>query len=109
MFVILGTLVYKKLVEKNKITNKGFLSGKDEADAFESKDYIKLHQSTLRKADILANIFERTIDGTLITNATWFEKNGVHPSIIIELIKEHWMWSLIAMIAIVSGLVTKIF
>lgn len=97
----------QKLIEKNKITDKGFLSGKEEADAFEQKDYIKLHQSTLRKADILANIFERTADGSIKTNSSWFEQYGVHPKILVEVVRDHWLWSLIVMVAIGIGLISR--
>lgn len=98
----------QKLIEKNKITDRGFLSGKEEADSFDEKDYIKLHQSTLRKVDILANIFERTADGSIKTNSNWVEQYGAHPKIIVEIVREHWLWSLIVMIAIIVGLVARV-
>ena len=98
----------QKLIEKNKITDGGFLSGKDEADAFDQKDYIKLHQSTLRKADILSNIFERTADGSIKTSSSWLEQYGAHPRIIVELVREHWLWSLIVMVAIIAGLAARV-
>ena len=43
----------EKLVERNCITNTDFLAGKEEASAFDNKEYIKLHQSTLRKVDVI--------------------------------------------------------
>ncbi|NEZ02809.1 hypothetical protein G4Y73_01435 [Wenzhouxiangella sp. XN201] len=98
----------QKLIEKNKITDRGFLTGADEAEAFDNKEYVKLHQSTLRKVDILANIFERTADNSIRTNAGWLERNAAHPKIIVELIREHWAWSLIVMIAIVVGLIGRV-
>ena len=82
----------EKLIKKNNITDKDFLSGKQEAEAFDSEDYIKLHQSTLRKVDILANILGRADDGSLKTNAQWHERCGWHPKVIIELIREHWIY-----------------
>lgn len=59
----------KNLIEKNCITHKDFLDGEAEADAFINKQYVKLHQSTLRKVDILANIVERIAD----LNPEWTE------------------------------------
>jgi DNA mismatch repair ATPase MutS len=97
----------EKLIEKNDITNTDFLAGKDEAIAFEKKEYIKLHQSTLRKVDIIANIYGRVADETLKTNSTWFQIHGVHPAVLAELMKEHWIWSIIVFIAIISGLLSK--
>lgn len=95
------------LIEKNRITDRDFLTGADEAAAFIEKEFVKLHQSTLRKVDIIANIIERTADRTLKTNATWAEKTGFHPSALVELVKEHWIWSLVVIVAIVIGLVAS--
>jgi hypothetical protein len=81
----------EKLLEKNKITAKDFLTGKQEAEAFENKDFVKLHQSTLRKVDCLANLFSRTFDCSLKTNATWFQKHGFSTGAIAECAKEHWL------------------
>ncbi|RLK50657.1 hypothetical protein DFR31_0563 [Alkalispirillum mobile] len=98
----------QKLIDKNRITDRGFLSGAEEAKAFEDKEYVKLHQSTLRKVDILANIFERTADGSIKTNASWLERYAAHPKILVEVIREHWVWSLIVMVAISVGLFSRV-
>ncbi len=79
------------LIELNKITAKDFMTGKQEADAFDNKEFVKLHQSTLRKVDTLANIFERTTNKSLKTNATWAEQYGFTPAVIGEWAKEHWL------------------
>ena len=52
------------------------MGGKDEADAFENRNYVGLHQSTLSKIDVIGNIFQRTVDGHLKTNTTWWEMHG---------------------------------
>ncbi len=96
------------IIKLNHITDKSVLTGKEEADAFESGDYIKLHQSTLRKVDCLSNIIERTVDGSLVKNASWKDKYGVHPKAIVEYVREHWLWSLFVMFAIVTGLIGRI-
>lgn len=92
-----------KLVEKNHIADRDFLTGEEEANAFDNKEYVKLHQSTLRKVDILANILERTADGSLKTNAKWYEIYGVHPKTLIELARQHWLVSLIGIIALIGS------
>lgn len=94
----------ENLVEKNKITNRDFLVGAQEAAAFDNKEYVKLHQSTLRKVDILANIAERVESNSLSTNATWRERYGVHPSVVVELIKEHWVYSLLGLCTLIFSL-----
>lgn len=79
------------LLEKNKITAKDFLTGKQEADAFDNKEFVRLHQSTLRKVDCLANLFERSLNGTLKTNATWTDRHGFSLAAVAEWAKEHWL------------------
>ena len=95
----------ESIVNINKITDKSFLVGKDEAAAFENGEFVKLHQSTLRKVDILANLFGRTLDGTLKTNASWWEARGVTPQAIAELVTEHWGWTLFGAIASIASIV----
>lgn len=81
------------LVEKKKITHRDMLTGAKEAEAFEMKDYVRLHRSTLRKADIMANIFERVVDDTIKTNARWGDVHDFHPAVFVEVIKENWGYS----------------
>lgn len=90
-----------KLIEKNKITHRDFLTGQQEAEAFDAKEYVKLHQSTLRKVDVLANILERTLDGSLKTNTRWKEVYGGYIPWFTEFIRVHWIVSLIGLIAAV--------
>jgi hypothetical protein len=95
----------EKLVEKNKITNRDFLSGADEAHAFINKEYVKLHQSTLRKVDILANIIERIDNQTLKTNSTWKDVYGSYPEAIGEFLKEHWFFTVIGFLSAIAGII----
>lgn len=96
-------------MELNSITARDALKGKEEAQAFEDGQFVKLHQSTLRKIDVIANILERTLDGTLKTNATWQDQHGFHPAAAVEFVKEHWVWTLIGIVAVVIGLGARIF
>lgn len=84
-----------KLMEMNHITARDLLDGPGEAEAFETKEFVKLHQSTLRKVDVLANILSRLIDGSLKTNAMWRDRHGVHPKIVLEYIAKHWVFALV--------------
>ncbi|HBT96639.1 MAG TPA: hypothetical protein DEB25_02845 [Desulfobulbaceae bacterium] len=90
------------LIKKNKITLKDFLTGKEEAAAFENKEFVKLHQSTLRKVDNLANILERASNKNLKTNSSWFQQHGYTPAALTESVKEHWIISFISCITIVG-------
>jgi hypothetical protein len=82
-----------------------FLGGQQEAEAFERGEYVRLHQSTLRKVDILANILGRTYDNTLKTNARWYEIYGISPSALGEIIKEHWLFAVISFLAGVASII----
>jgi len=64
------------LIDKNGISKNNFLTGKEEAIAFQDEDYLKLHQSTLIKTDIFANIMERFYNNQLKTNLTWKNLQG---------------------------------
>lgn len=82
------------------------MDGKAEADAFTNKQYVKLHQSTLRKVDAFANIIERASDGLLKTNSTWKNIYGSYPVAFIELIKENSITSsLIGLIGFISAVI----
>jgi len=94
------------LVAKNQLTHKDFLDGEAEADAFTNKQYVKLHQSTLRKVDALANIVELAANNTLKTNSTWKDIYGGYPAAVVETIKENPIISgLVGLIGFVSAVV----
>lgn len=98
----------QKLVKKNKISDIQFLSGEKEAVAFEERQYVKLHQSTLRKVDILSNIFGRAVNKSLKTNTRWQDTHGVNPKVVGEIIKEHWFFYILGFIATVISLVSVV-
>lgn len=97
-----------KLIEKNKITQRDFLTGQQEADAFDAKEYVKLHQSTLRKVDVLSNVLERTLDNSLETNARWEEIYGGYIPWFTEFIRTHWIVSLLGFLAAVLAIAQAI-
>lgn len=97
------------VMELNSISAKDALTGADEAKAFEDAEFVKLHQSTLRKVDVIANLLERTLDGSLKTQSSWFDRHGFHPQALVEFVKEHWVWSLITIIAALLALGSRIY
>jgi hypothetical protein len=96
------------IVEKNHISAKDFLSGEEEARAFEARQYFRLHQSTLRKVDILANIAERADQGWLKTETNMWDQWKLYPQAFGEWLKEHWLASILLAGAAVAGLVLAI-
>lgn len=93
------------LIEMNRITDRDALKGVEEARAFEDAEYVKLHQSTLRKVDVMANILDRALDGSLKTNSTWREMHGFHPSVVVEYVTQHWIFVLLSAFAVVISVV----
>lgn len=96
------------LIGLNDIGKSDFLSGKDEALAFESKDFIKLHQSTLRKVDIFPNILSRVLNGTLKTQSSFLDIYGLTPQDIGVWCRDHWLAALIFAIIALVGLAMSI-
>jgi hypothetical protein len=94
----------QRLMDKNQITDKDFLAGAEEADAFKNKEYVKLHQSTLRKVNVIAKIAERAENGSLKTNASWKDIYGGYPEAIGEFLKENWLISLLSFISAILGI-----
>ncbi len=97
----------KRLIDKNKIGSRDFLVGADEAKAFDNREYVKLHQSTLRKVDVLANIAERADSGTLKTNGTWWEIHGGSLGAVFEWLREHWLVSGVSAAGTIGAAVYK--
>jgi hypothetical protein len=78
-----------KLLAKNDIKPRDFMTGEQEATAFENQNYVGLHQSTLRKVDVIANIAERAYNRQLKTNTTWWEMHGGRVKTFIDWIAEN--------------------
>lgn len=77
------------VIELNKIADTDALQGAEEAAAFVNGEFIKLQQSTLRKVDVLSNIFDRTHDKSLKTQASFTDKYGIHPVAILEVARNN--------------------
>lgn len=98
---------FTKLIEKNGITKKDFLTGQEEADAFENKDYIRLHQSTLRKVDIMETIIKRAAADDLETDATWKDIYGVTVQGVYDMVRDSIWWSILMFVlgAAIGGII----
>ena len=95
----------ESLVKKNSISDLNFLNGEAESKAFDNGEYVKLHQSTLRKVDVLSHIIDLTSDNTLKTNARLTEIYGGYPTLAIEKMKEHWIFTLICIIGAITSII----
>ena len=87
--------------DPNNITKRDFLKGAEEAEIFVKKEYYRLHLSTLRKVDIIAEILSKQIQGTLRTKVNpWVER--------VREWHEHWIFQLAEIILALIGLITVI-
>ena len=96
----------ESLVKMNGISDLNFLKGADEAKAFEDQEYVKMHQSTLRKVDILSAIIEQATDSTLKTNTKSTEIYGSYFAFAIEELREHWLSILLSFIAAIASVIS---
>jgi len=78
-----------KLLALNGIKPLSFKNGAEEAAAFQNHEYVELHQSTLRKVDVISDIIYRVHDRTLITKTTWWQMHGGHVRTTVDWIFEH--------------------
>jgi hypothetical protein len=94
----------ENLARENDITLMQFLPGAAEAEAFVRKDYVALHQSTLRKVAVLEAVAERAHHNTLKTRSSWWDMHGGN-------VRSAWSWLvtnqtivfLLAVIGIIIG------
>jgi hypothetical protein len=96
------------LLAKNDIQAPDFLTGAQEAEAFENRQFVRLHQSTLRKVDVIANIAGRAHDRRLKTNTTWWEMHGGRVRTALNWVVEHKAITFTASVASIAGLVLTV-
>jgi len=90
------------LALRNGITTNDALKGSAEATAFDEKQYLKLHQSTLRKVDIIDSVIDRAAKGELKVHSKNWHIYGYTVPGIIEIVKNNWLlmalWSILIFI-----------
>lgn len=92
------------LAERNNISTANAMTGKEEADAFDNKEYLKLHISTLRKVDIIESIIHRVENEELKVNSKKKQIYGFTFNGIIAIIKETpWLLVLMSIIGYLIG------
>jgi hypothetical protein len=60
----------------------------------------------LRKVNVIAKIAERAANASLKTNASLKDIYGSYPEAIGELLKEHWLVSLISFLSAIVGILS---
>jgi hypothetical protein len=97
------------LLAKNSIKPRDFLTGPQEAQAFENRNFVGLHQSTLRKVDVIANIAERAHDRQLKTSTSWWEMHGGRVRSVFNWLAENKPIAFAASIASIVGLAIAVY
>ena len=92
------------LLTLNSIKPLDFLNGAAEAEAFEKRNFVALHQSKLRKVDVIANLGQRAHDRQLKTNTTWWEMHGGRVRSVFDWLGENKLLALFASVASIAGL-----
>lgn len=95
---------FLNLVRRNKITDRDVLTGKEEADAFDNKEYLKLHRSTLRKVDMMSAILNNLIRGSLVVNVNKKQIYGLSIHGLFEMAKNNpWLIVLFSLFTFILG------
>lgn len=90
----IGDPKLKCLVTRNKLTDLDFIPGEDEPELFAEGKYVQMHQSTLRKTVIIAEIAKRAWRQELKTDTKWWTAHGLSIKAWIETIYDHWLFKL---------------
>jgi hypothetical protein len=94
----------EQLMNLNGISSKDFLTGKEEAQAFDAKDYFRLHLSTLRKVSVIQSFARQEYEGTLKTMASLRDQLGTSVTAWVEWGTGTWVFKLAGAIGIVLSL-----
>ncbi|MCL5245649.1 hypothetical protein M4I21_07510 [Cellulophaga sp. 20_2_10] len=96
------------LASRNNISTVNAMTGAEEAQAFENKEYLKLHMSTLRKVDIIETIISLVENEELKVNAKKKHIYGLTFSGIVTLIKETpWLLIIMSILGYIIGSVLE--
>ncbi len=90
----------KNIMTKNNLSYQDYLDGAQEAEAFERGDFLRIHRSTLRKADNMVNILERAASDRLLHDAKLRDIYGFDIRSMTLYIKDHTLTILISVLII---------
>lgn len=90
---------FLNLCHKNLISTRDALTGKQEAEAFDGRDFLKLHMSSMRKVEMMDRILTLQEKNKLKNDVWLYKQCGLTPAGIIEIVRNNWilfvLWSLI--------------
>ena len=100
----IGDPKLKSLITRNELTDLDFTSGEDEPTLFAEGKYVQLHQSTLRKTAVIAEIARRAWLRELKTDAKWWKAHGLNIKAWIETIYDHWLFKVVGILVALFAL-----
>jgi len=74
----IGNPHIQKLLDKNNFNDKNFLSGKEEALAFDNREYVKLSLSTSSKVNLFSSFITYAINNNLKTDISKWKMRGTN-------------------------------
>lgn len=87
------------LAERNDIYLYRSMTGAEEAEAFEDREFLRIHISTVRKADIITEILERIDTGEIKVAIGKVRIYGLTIPGIAEIVRNNWLliiiWSIL--------------
>jgi hypothetical protein len=98
---------FKNLLDRNDMVPRNFLSGAEEAEAFNNQEYVRLHQSTLSKVDTLSNLAEYAAEDRLKCDNGYFKRRGLSLTTTGAIIKDHPIFAGVTVLGIVAALVAN--
>lgn len=97
----------EQLLIMNEIKPLHFLTGYEEAKAFENKDFLALQRSTISKVDSFYGLFEKLKTKNLKTNKKSFDVPIITLKYHVEKITQHWFIALLITIISILGVNCK--
>ena len=96
------------LLKMNDMFSRNLMEGGDEAKAFDDAEYVKLHQSTLSKVDVIMNIAEAAFDDRLKSYNNYFRKRGISLNTMFDIVKVHPLYTAVGVVATVIALIVGV-
>ena len=91
------------IIKYNHISTIDLLTGKEEADAFNAGEYMKLHKSTLRKIDCFESLLTRVEEGKFKNMSSAIQKYGVTPKALMDLADKNLATRLVMILSAFYG------
>lgn len=93
----------EQLLIKNEMKPLHFLTGREEANAFDKKDFLALQMSTISKVDSFYGLFDKLKTKNLKTNKKYFDVPITALKYYVEKTTQHWFITLLISIIGILG------